>query len=359
MNEKITLPSLITLLANRSGKPKKQCEDFLREFFNTIVDTLESGDSVKVKGLGTFKVTTVMERKSVDVNTGREIEIPRHAKLSFVPTKELAEEINAPFAIFESIEIPDDIEDESEIENIQEETETSEAAVSTVMTNISGTEEIRVTENVDFIETKDASPTIYHEANSYENPPEEEEEVTETFYENKKSYRFILGFACGVACSAIICLIAYIFMFEKWSELFTSEKESIATILSKNRIQSEHNIVSEANKGESANHTDVATSDTSKDTEDIAPTRPSDEVVYDTISKTRYLTTMAKEHYGNFNLWPYIYEENKAILGHPDRIRPGTQVVIPSLSKYGINPSDPSDIKKAKQKGIEIYSCYK
>lgn len=358
MNEKITLPSLITLLANRSGKPKKQCEDFLREFFNTIVDTLESGDSVKVKGLGTFKVTTVMERKSVDVNTGREIEIPRHAKLSFVPTKELAEEINAPFAIFESIEIPDDIEDESEIENIQEETETSEAAVSTVMTNISDTEEIHATEDVDFDEAQ-ASHVVSPEADSYEIPQTEEDEVIETSYENKKSYRFILGFACGVACSAIICLIAYIFMFEKWSELFTSEKESIATILSQNRVQSGHNIASEANKDESANHTDVATSDTSKDTEDIAPTRPSDEVVYDTISKTRYLTTMAKEHYGNFNLWPYIYEENKAILGHPDRIRPGTQVVIPSLSKYRINPSDPSDIKKAKQKGIEIYSRYK
>ena len=361
MNEKITLPSLITLLANRSGKPKKQCEDFLREFFNTIVDTLESGESVKVKGLGTFKVTTVMERKSVDVNTGREIEIPRHAKLSFVPTKELAEEINAPFAIFESIEIPDDVEDDSEIENIQDETETPEAAVSTVMTKISSTEEIHVTENVDFDETK-ASPVVSPEADSYEIPQaeEEEEEVIETPpYENKKSYRFILGFACGVACSAIICLIAYIFMFEKWSELFTSEKESIATILSQERIKSEHNISPETNKGESANHTDAATVHSSKDMEEIAPTRPSDEVVYDTISKTRYLTTMAKEHYGNFNLWPYIYEENKAILGHPDRIRPGTQVVIPSLTKYGINPTDPSDVKKAKQKGIEIYSRYK
>ncbi len=38
---------------------------------------------------------------------------------------------------------------------------------------------------------------------------------------------------------------------------------------------------------------------------------------------------MAKEHYGNYNLWPYIYEENKAILGHPDRIRPGTKVIVP------------------------------
>lgn len=68
---------------------------------------------------------------------------------------------------------------------------------------------------------------------------------------------------------------------------------------------------------------------------------------------------MAKDHYGNFNLWPYIYEENKAILGHPDRIKPGTQVVVPDLKKYGVDPTNPKDIAKAKRKGVEIYSRYK
>lgn len=41
------------------------------------------------------------------------------------------------------------------------------------------------------------------------------------------------------------------------------------------------------------------------------PTQPSDQRKYDTITKTRYLTTMAKDHYGNYHLWPYIYKENE------------------------------------------------
>ena len=92
--------------------------------------------------------------------------------------------------------------------------------------------------------------------------------------------------------------------------------------------------------------------------DEVAPTRPSDEKVYDTITKTRYLTTMAQDHYGNFNFWPYIYKENQAILGHPDRIRPGTRVVVPKLSKYGVSADNPKDIAAAKRLGVEIYSRY-
>ena len=68
---------------------------------------------------------------------------------------------------------------------------------------------------------------------------------------------------------------------------------------------------------------------------------------------------MAKDHYGNYHFWPYIYEENKTILGHPDRIRPGTKVKIPPLSKFGVSPDDPADVKRAKQKGVEIYSRFR
>ena len=92
--------------------------------------------------------------------------------------------------------------------------------------------------------------------------------------------------------------------------------------------------------------------------EPTVPTQPSDKKVYDTITKTRYLTTMAKDHYGNYHLWPYIYKENEKILGHPDRIRPGTKVVVPPLSKYGVNPDNKADIDKAKKLGNEIYARY-
>ena len=94
------------------------------------------------------------------------------------------------------------------------------------------------------------------------------------------------------------------------------------------------------------------------DSNPSVPTGPSDATVYDTITKTRYLTTMAKDHYGNYHLWPYIYRENGKILGHPDRIKPGTRVVIPDLAKYGVDPKNADHIDKAKKLGVEIYARY-
>lgn len=83
-----------------------------------------------------------------------------------------------------------------------------------------------------------------------------------------------------------------------------------------------------------------------------------DAIAYDKVTTTRYLTTMAREYYGNLEFWPYIYEENKDKLGDPDRTTPGTMVTVPDLRKYGVNPKDPADIEKAKRKGKEIYSRY-
>lgn len=95
-----------------------------------------------------------------------------------------------------------------------------------------------------------------------------------------------------------------------------------------------------------------------EETSSTAPTTPSDIKAMDRITDTRYLTTMAKEHYGNYNLWPYIYLENESKLGHPDRIKPGTVVVIPNVDKYNIDPSNPKDIEKARKLGVEIYKKY-
>ena len=78
----------------------------------------------------------------------------------------------------------------------------------------------------------------------------------------------------------------------------------------------------------------------------------------DTITKTCFLTTMARKHYGNLHFWVYIYEENKSKLGNPNAIRPGTIVVIPPASKYGIDANNPQSVEIAKQKAIEIYSKY-
>lgn len=112
MNKKIAFPELVELIAGTTNSSKRLSELFLKELFGTISQALIDGESVKVKSLGTFKLTKVSVRKSVDVNTGEEIEIPSHNKLTFIPDKNLAEAINTPFSQFETIVLSDEVTNE-------------------------------------------------------------------------------------------------------------------------------------------------------------------------------------------------------------------------------------------------------
>lgn len=113
MNNKITLPELVDLVAQATNSSKRVSELFLKELFATITQALADGDSVKVKGLGTFKLTEVSPRKSVNVNTGETIEIPGHNKLTFIADKELADAVNTPFAQFDTVVLDDGVTDEA------------------------------------------------------------------------------------------------------------------------------------------------------------------------------------------------------------------------------------------------------
>lgn len=112
MNNKVTFPELVEQVALYANTSKRMSELFLKELFATISQSLIDGESVKVKGIGTFKLTEVSPRKSVDVNTGEEIEIPGHKKLSFAPDKDMAEAINQPFMHFETEILDDDVTDD-------------------------------------------------------------------------------------------------------------------------------------------------------------------------------------------------------------------------------------------------------
>lgn len=376
MNEKITLPALITLLSDKSGKTKKQCEDFLREFFNTIVDTLAEGENVRVKGLGTFKVITVEARKSVNVNTGEQMEIPSHRKIVFIPAKELAEEVNSPFAMFESVEIPEEEEESGEKfedENSGDTEVAPDSEENEASDHIEPTEDGTPEPDGEYVIEEPARVTEEPMENPIEEPinesiegtikePIEEEAVAFAEAMHKtKSYRFLIGFACGLAFAALLCLGTYVFFFDNILKKSHSEEKNtkIENPAAQKQIANIDSTASNSTLARESSQT--IANPTAKIEEGVpaetAPTLPSD-IVYDTITKTRYLTTMAKDHYGNYNLWPYIYEENKQILGHPDRIKPGTRIVVPPLSKYGVDPKNPDDIRQAKAMGVKIYARY-
>lgn len=112
MNAKITLVELSELMAKSTSTSRKVCELFLRELFATISQSLINGESVKVKGVGTFKISQVKPRKSVDVSSGEAIQLSGHKRLTFTPDKSLAETVNQPFAQFETVYLDDAVTDE-------------------------------------------------------------------------------------------------------------------------------------------------------------------------------------------------------------------------------------------------------
>ncbi len=439
------------MLADDSGRSKRFSEDFLREFFSIISERLEAGESVKIKGLGTFRLSRVEPRKSVDVTSGKPMEISGHSKVVFIPAKEIAEGVNAPFEAFTSIEIGDDIDidqlmsfektteveptDEGEFEEedimIPAEAENQDSmrvSFRSTPTNFGNPDNLKNEERQDELEDleefeepdnliKIADPIDYEEPDDLDEIEESEElgETEETSEETQKPTEAISSATTeesaeprqetessekdetsddsvdfeeeefqeevsgkrnwikGVLicfAAAIVALLAtfavwYIFATNDFNKRFNRESSSMA----KGAVDgftvgkaTESPEIEEADNQillDTAQDEEEGTDEEELKAEfDEVPTAPSDAIVYDTISTTRYLTTMAKKHYGNYNLWPYIYEENKAKLGHPDRIRPGTPVVIPKLSKYGVDPNNAADIEKAKKMGVTIYAKY-
>jgi len=108
MKEKIGLQDLSVTLADRAGISRKDAEMFLREYFEVINDELINNGSIKIKDFGVFKLSLMEDRESIDVTTGERMMISAHYKVNFIPDKNLAEAVNAPFVFFETTEINDE-----------------------------------------------------------------------------------------------------------------------------------------------------------------------------------------------------------------------------------------------------------
>ncbi len=115
MPSRAVLQDIINALAEKGSITKTQSDKFCRYFFNVIREVLLRDSYVKIKGLGTFKLMTVNERESVDVNTGHRIEISAHQRIVFTPDKSIASRVNRPFENFETIDLdgPDKLEQDS------------------------------------------------------------------------------------------------------------------------------------------------------------------------------------------------------------------------------------------------------
>lgn len=381
MNNKITFPELVDAIATHTNTSKRVSEQFMKELFGVIKKRLEQGETVKVKGLGVFKVNEIASRKSVNVNTGEEMEIPSHRRVSFTPDKSLAEAINMPFEGFETVMLDDDLSEadltilasvedgeqsvepdmeqkevvalpEAEepqppifVEREEPEEECSEDVddnpeLEPVCTpelesveesdDFTGADEDVMEESLEADDTGDVEEAYEDEEDDYAISYDEDD------VRRAKRYSFVWGLLSGIFVATVGFALFYYYVLnanrvvDDTNNLMTETQETLTIAVDSIEIE--------------------------KDTIAVKtePVKASYEVLTDTVRTNYFLTKMARKYYGSYEFWVYIYEENKDKITNPNHVSPGLVVVIPPAEKYGIDKDNPESVARAKEKAAKL-----
>ncbi len=367
----MTLQALAAEIAEKTGTKRQAADSFLRALIAAVTDTLAAGGVAKIKGLGAFSATA-------------------DGDIVFQPDAMLADEVNAPFAFFEPVEIADGVvledepapeeqteepteepakEDSHEEEdgiragfepNEAAEAETPETEVAEPSApELEPEEPVAVEAETPQPETPE-TPAERAEPSEPANPPTREirlvhvhDEDEETpFIRYEQPSRFHWGWLItGLAIGLILGIAAGYFLQPRIDAWLAPE--AVAAVEEQTDLAAVPATLPDSVLIEE--HPDTAAAPAVEE----PAQQPAPAVVNDTIRRNRFLTTMAREHYGQMEYWVYIYLANSDKLGNPDGARPGTVVRIPQLSEYGVTGRTPDEIERAKQKAVEIYAPYR
>ena len=199
---KVSITELASKLMEKHGLKRTEAELFIRQFVGVINDGLKNDKSVKVKGLGTFKVQAVSARKSVDVNTGEAIVIEGRDKISFTAEAVMRDLVNAPFAQFETVIVNDGV-DFSEIDAKHE---------------ADNTEAKEPTPAVEPAPVAEPEPAVVEPTPIVEPTPavEDSDSDTDELEAKSKSYKnTIIVLASSLACVVILAVVGFVYMFSQ------------------------------------------------------------------------------------------------------------------------------------------------
>lgn len=413
MNARITLGELAELIAESASTSKRVSELFLREFIAVVSQALIDGESVKVKGIGTFKVTKVKSRKSVSVSTGDEIEIAGYSKLTFTPDKSFADAVNQPFAQFETVVLDDEVTDEklAEIDkqypSLFEDMSTMpeppddlpepptpslddlpEAVVPTVAKHVVKEPQAPVVQGPEpsqgepepvkpAIATPIEKPSVDETASRVspaapvakpivntplmgipidgpsERPKQEQPAKPEPKSEPEPEPEPEDDFRRPEPRNAYTPTPEQIERHNKPDRkrwLWIALAALVAGALLWLWLSPS------GKSDEPVPEAVVVDSDSTAGVVETAPAKKAadDTVITDIVTSKIVLSTLSEKYYNSPWFWVYIYEENKSIISDPNNVKPGTSVVIPPAEKYGIDAKDPASLKRAQRRSWEI-----
>jgi len=366
MNETINLPRLIALVAERADIQPAEARKFLHELFAAVEAALIEGESVKIKGVGEF--VRVEDASS---------------PVLFKADDELAAVANEPFSAFVAVELnegaaeeimkvdaaghavsvpkPEAFSDPEPVVDAAPEPTPEVTANPTpeevVPDKVSSESETipEISDPEPVVPEKDESGKVDETEDSghgdIEPAAEEKQPESSIIEESEEKIVYVqqpsnhsMWLVLGVFIGLIVGLVGGYFAGKYMAQFeLPADDESV---FDEDTIPLVSAFVSPVDT--------VAKPDTLKTSTDLqathtreqasAPVPAKVEPVYDTVSSKRYLAIIAGEHYGVKNYWIFIYNANPN-LGDPNKIAPGTKVLVPAKESFMESTKSETDAK--------------
>lgn len=379
MSEKITWVELRQQVAERAGIKESEAGVFLAALIKEIQDGIRTDKSVRVGGLGTFRLQAVAARKSVNVTTGESFIIDGYNKLNFAAeagVKELIENAGnrkSVAAIHDDItplkklgaqaeeivdilaelgQKPGDekpvVEEPKEVEPVVEEPIVVEPQVEEPVVEEPVVVEPAVVEPV--VEPVVVAPIV-------EEKKPEPVKIEEKKEEKKRGgvWRWIRDVLITILILLLLLVGGIFLLREGLSGLFDKlaghEPTEVVEGVNVNENENER---PEGYENVNVNVNENVDVDEHVDEhvdEEVKPTY-TDFITTEEMHQDSRLAWMAYRYYGVKDLWVFIYDANRDHIANPDNINVGTKIRIPKLSKEQMdinNPSTQQAIAKIKQ----------
>lgn len=402
---KFTNSNILSVFRKQMGISKADETAFVEAFQSIFEEALLRDKVLKISGLGTFKLIPVESRKSVNVNTGEEIEIAGHYKLTFTPDVTLKDRVNEPLAHLETVELDADVVENPKVEievhdtvslkieqsadyfalqeekvQIQEDPlqKLTEQALELkdILADIQGLSVVEsvLSDSSDLSDKSDSSDNSNQssQSTSIQETPKQSEPISardiiaeinrEDSAPNNKNSKLWIWIAVFLGLS-IIALLVY-----QNRDFFVSSEEVVETV-DEVVVVEESSEASEIDFSDASDASDASAPSDSSDMSDLSDSSDfSGNPLYSnrfsdlfnikreytefidtvTLNEGSRLTWISLKQYGHRDYWVYIYEANRDIVKNPNAIKIGTKLRIPKLVPELIDATNPETIEYAR-----------
>lgn len=342
----IQLRKEVALMANCS---EQEAEQFLSAFIEAILTGLKTDKQVKIKGIGTFAVKAIAPRKSVNIATGEEFVIDGYNKLTFTAESMLKESVEKRIDTPKTEEILDELSNdpikklgEQAIEIVDILADLGQAPNTHQPVTPETPEQPETPETPELPE----QPENPEQPETPETPELPEQPETPELPEQPAPTRRCNGICWIILAIVLLCVAGAGWYFRNtliqwWQCMQDCQPQPEETIIQPVDTPTTIQPVIDT----------LLIDTTAVDTTLVIEPEPlplaeqprdhSDTLTIEVVNKASRLTWIAYKHYGEKDLWVFIYEANRHIIKHPAQVKIGQRLVIPKLPEQYRDLSNP------------------